>query len=261
MSRLGSLRGLRSTFATAVREALANRRGLWTQIGIMFANDCMWVAFWLLFFREVGAVRGWDADRVVLLLAVLTTSGGVVLGVFHNVRNIGQLVADGGLDAALALPVHPLPHLVVRKVQPIGLGDLVFGLALFAVAGDPSPGRTLVFVVGVVASSILLGSFLVLMGSLAFFAGRNEASELGFHSILVFSSYPVDVFSGVFKVLLYSAVPAGFVAAVPARLIDGFDARLALGYAAVVVGFAGLALTTFTFGLRRYTSGSTWSRA
>ncbi len=256
-----TVRGLRVTFATAVREALANVRGLWTQIAIMFANDCMWVAFWLLFFREVGAIRGWDTDRVMVLLAVLTTSGGIVLGVFHNVRNIGQLVADGGLDAALALPVHPLPHLLLRKVQPIGLGDLVFGLVLFVVAGDPTPTRTLVFALGVFVSSVLLGSFLVLLGSLAFFAGRNEASELGFHSILVFSAYPVDVFTGAFKVLLYSAVPAGFVAAVPARLIERFDLPLALGFGAVTVAFAVVAVATFDRGLRRYTGGGTWIRA
>ncbi len=256
-----TVRGLRVTFATAGREALANRRGLWTQITIMFVNDCMWVVFWLLFFREVGAIRGWDSERVMLLLAVLTTSGGVVLGLFHNVRNIGQLVADGGLDAALALPVRPLPHLLLRKIQPIGLGDLVFGLVLFATAGNPSPTRAALFGAGVVVSSLLLGSFLVLMGSLAFFAGRNEASELGFHSILVFSSYPVDVFSGAFKVLLYSAVPAGFVAAVPARLIDEFDPRLAIGFAGATATFATLATVTFAIGLRRYTSGGAWVRA
>ena len=36
----------------------------------------------------VGDVRGWDVDRVLLLLAVLCTSAGLVLGLLSNSRRI-----------------------------------------------------------------------------------------------------------------------------------------------------------------------------
>lgn len=249
------------TFRFAMQEAISNRLALSIQMGVMIVNDLVWVLFWIIFFRGVGAIRGWDVDQVLLLLAVLTTSGGIVLGLFHNVRNIGPLAASGGLDAALALPVHPLSHLLVRAVAPVNLGDLIFGLALFVYASHLDPGQTLVFVFCVVCSSVLMLSFLLLMGSLTFFVGRNEGGELGFHAILLFSSYPVDVFTGVFKVLLYTVVPAGFVTSVPVRLLDDFDPLLGLGLAAISAMFAVAAVATFGFGLRRYTSGATWVRA
>ena len=254
-------KALTGTMRAAMAEAWANRRGFWTQVLAMVVNDAAWVAFWILFFRRVGTIRGWDTSKVVLLLSVLTTTAGFVLGVFGNARRIGRLAVEGDLDAALALPVPPLPYLLVRRIDTTNLGDIAFGLILFAVAGHPTPARLAVFLLGVVTAATLLTGFLVATGSLAFFAGRNEAGELGFHAMLMFSAYPVDVFSGAAKALLYTVVPAAFVSTVPARLIDDFDLPLALTIVAVAVGFAATGWALFTAGLRRYTSGAVWTRA
>lgn len=255
------VKGLSATLRAALAEAWANRRGFWTQVLAMVVNDIVWVAFWVLFFRRVGTIRGWDTSKLMLLMAVLTTSAGLVLGVLGNAKRIGRLAMDGDLDAALALPVPTLPYMLVRRIDTTNLGDIAFGLVLFAVAGHPTPARVAIFVLGVVTAATLLTGFLVALGSLAFFAGRNEAGELGFHAMLMFSNYPVDVFSGAAKALLYTVVPAAFVGSVPARLIDDFDVRLALTIVAVAVGFAAAGWALFTVGLRRYTSGAVWTRA
>jgi ABC-2 type transport system permease protein len=252
---------LRETMRAALTEAWANRSAFWTQVMIMVVNDVAWIAFWLLFFHRVGSVRGWDSGRLMLLLAILTTTGGVVLGVFANARSIGQLVTSGELDAALALPVPTLPYLLVRRVNATNLGDVLFGVALFVVAGHPTLERTALFAAATLCAAVLLTGFLVLTGSLTFFAGRNDAGELSFHAILLLSSYPVDVFGGVARVLLYTALPAAFVASVPAKLLTSFDPVMAGTTAAVAVTFAVAGWVTFTAGLRRYTSGATWTRA
>jgi len=149
----------------------------------------------------------------------------------------------------------------VRRIEPINMGDLAFGVVLFAVVGNPTPQRTAIFVAVVLASAVLLTSFLVLTGALAFFLGRSESGELGFHAMLLLGAYPVDVFAGAVKVLLFTVVPAAFVAAVPARLIDDFDLVRAGELVAIAALFAMAASATFTVGLRRYTSGSVWTRA
>jgi ABC-2 type transport system permease protein len=255
------MRAIRATVRSAFAEAIANRSGFWTQLLAMAANDLVWVAFWLLFFGRVGSMRGWNAHRVLLLFAVLTTSGGIVLGFLSNARRVGRLAADGDLDAVLALPIPPLVYLLVRKVDAVNLGDLVFGVGLFLAAGSPSLERAAVYVCGVVASSLLLTGFLVAVGSLAFFSGRGEAGDFGLHAMLLLASYPADVFTGVTKALLYVVVPAAFVAAVPSRLVDSFDLGGAAVLGLVAVVFATLGWAMFTVGLRRYTSGSVWTRA
>lgn len=255
------MRGLLATMRSSLAEATANRASLASQMAVMILNDAVWIVFWWIFFQRVGDVRGWDLERMFLLQAVLTASGGISLGLLANARRVGSLAVEGGLDAVLALPVRPLAHLLVRRVEPTNLGDIAFGLTLFAVAGHPSVERTAIFVGAVVASAVLVTSCLVLAGSLAFFVGRNEGGELGFHAIVLLGSYPVDVFAGVAKVVLYTVVPAAFISTVPARLIDSFDAGSAVTLGLVAAIFAAAAWTTFTYGLRRYTSGAVWTRA
>lgn len=255
------MKGLRATAHGALLESWANRRGFWTQVVTMVVNDVAWVLFWLLFFHRVGSIRGWDTEQVLLLLAVFTTGAGFVLGFLANARSIGRLISGGELDAALALPVSTLAHLLVRRVNTTNIGDVAFGIALFLVAGGPTLPRTAVFAVGVVTSGALLTGFLIMTGSLSFFAGRDDAGELSFHAMLMFAAYPVDVFGGAAKVLLYTVVPAAFVSTVPARLIDSFDPRLAAAMVGVSMLFVAAGIVVFTVGLRRYTSGAVWTQA
>lgn len=252
---------LLATSRGAMAEAWANRSAFWTQVTIMVLNDLAWIPFWLLFFHRVGSVRGWSADGVLLLLAIVTTSAGLVLGVFANARSIGRLVAGGELDAALALPVATLPYLLVRRVNPSNIGDVLFGLALFVVAGHPTPQRAGLFLIGTVSAAVLLIGFLVMTGSSAFFAGRNDVGELSFQAMLLLSSYPVDVFGGAAKLLLYTVLPAAFVASVPAKQVESFQPLVAVATVGVAALFAAGGWITFRLGLRRYTSGAVWTRA
>jgi len=255
------VRPVAATLRSAFAEAWSNRAAFWSQIGAIVLNDVVWIIFWSLFFHRVGDMRGWDTESVLVLLSVLATSAGFTFGVLANGRRIGTLAADGDLDAALTLPVSPLGYLLVRRVEAVHLGDIGFGIVLFAVVGDPTPARVAMFVFGVAVAVIVLTGFLVLTGSMAFFTGRTTIAEMGFNAMMILSSYPVDIFVGASKVLLYSIVPAAFVAAVPARLIDDPSAADVGGLvlAAVVFGVAGW--TAFALGLRRYTSGAAWTRA
>src|SRR5207247_2024395 len=120
--------------------------------------------------------------------------------------------------------VDTLAYLLVRNVSSVNVGDLLFGPALFAIAGHPNPERTLVFVVGSLCGTIVFVSFLVLLGSLTLFgAGRGEQSEFGFQALLILASYPIDLFGGGVKLLMFTAIPAAFVTGVPAHLIDRFS--------------------------------------
>lgn len=252
---------VRPTLAAALRETLARRTSFWIQVGIMVLNDVAWIGFWFLFFHRVGPVRGWDRSGILLLLAVLTTAGGTVLGLLDNVRNIPTMITDGRLDATLLLPVGPLRHLLVRSVRPVNIGDMGFGVVLFLVAGHPTPLRILVFLAGSACGAAVLAGFLVFAGSLTFFTGRREAGDLGFNAMLLLGAYPAEVFTGVTRSLLYVVVPAAFIASVPAQVVLHFDATRAATLVGAAIGFATLGWATFTIGLRRYTSGATWTDA
>src|SRR4051812_22989427 len=251
-----------ATFRTAVRDAWANRRSFWVQVGVMVANDLAWVVFWVLFFDRVGSLRGWDAQRTLLLFSILCTTAGLSLGLLANARRIGQLAGDGELDSVLALPVPTLPYLLARRIDTALLGDLIFGPLLFLASGRPGPERIALFVAGALCGACVLVGFLVVAGSLTFWlGGRGAQADLGFQAILILASYPLDVFGGATKLVLFTAVPAAFVTGLPTRLVDEFTVTTALalgGAAAVAIALSGL---VFGLGLRRYTSGALFVRA
>jgi len=249
------------TWAGSLAEAWTNRRGFWVQVWAMVANDIVWVLFWLFFFRRFDSIRGWEFHDLVVLQAVLTTAGGFVLGLLANSRLIGQAIADGELDAALGLPVPTLPYLLVRRIDVTFIGDIIFGVSLFFILADPTPIRLAVFVTSTVASAAVIVGFLVLIGSTAFFIGRSEVGDLGFHALILFASYPIDLFGSRARFLLYAVIPAGFVSGVPVRLLSEFDWRWALALVAVATGLMTAAVVAFNRGLRRYTSGSVWTSA
>jgi ABC-2 type transport system permease protein len=254
-------RALGLTWRAAWLEAWSNQRGFWSQILLMCVNNAVFVVFWVVFFQEVETLQGWDIDRVLLLVAVLTTVAGVVIGLLHNVRRLGYLAADGGLDAALSLPVPTLAHLALRRVEPVSVGDLLFGVALFLGFGSPTPMRLLIFIFGVATATAVLVGFFMMIGSLSFFVGRSDSSDVGLQSVLLFAHYPIDIYSGVARLFLYVIMPAGFISAVPAKLIEEFDPMWAALAALAAAVFLGLGRQAFVTGLRRYTSGAVWTDA
>jgi len=74
--------------------------------------------------------------------------------------------------------------------------------------------------------------------------------------LVIFAVYPSTIFRGWLKVVLYTAIPAGFVTYLPVTLLREFSwPRLGAILGAAVV-YAGIAVLVFGAGLRRYASGS-----
>ena len=251
-----------STLRLALANSWANRASFLLQTAFMIINDGTWLVFWALFFGRVGHISGWTLSDAMVLFAILYTVGGVALGWVANSRRIGHLAADGAFDEVLVLPVSPLAFVLSRRVDAANMGDFVAGFVVFALWGHPTLERACLFLLGVVAGSAVLASFLILCGCLVFFiGGRGEVGDLGFNAIIIFASYPVDLFSGGIKILLFTAVPAAFVTGLPANLVRHFDLGTAVLLLAVAVGASLLARFVFALGLRRYSSGSLWAQS
>ena len=75
-------------------------------------------------------------------------------------------------------------------------------------------------------------------------------------ALITFSTYPMNIFSGTVRLLLFTIIPAGFISFVPLQLLKQFTWLLLGG----MVGFTALIVTVavgiFSLGLRRYESGN-----
>lgn len=244
---------MRTNFAMAVEY----RSSFVTQVIGMMINNSMWVFFWILYFEKFPVLNGWGRQDLLVLWAVITFSFGLAFGLFAQALRLSELITQGQLDYYLALPKNVLLHILVGQIRPANLGDLFFGPLLLLLFVDMSPMKWLWFVVGgILAGSIYL-SFFVIVGSLAFFMGSSEGLSSGVGNALIhFSTYPTRIFDGWTRVILFTLIPAAFIAEVPVDLVRRFDVQDLVTMLGAAFVFGSIAVLIFYRGLRKYESGN-----
>jgi ABC-2 type transport system permease protein len=93
--------------------------------------------------------------------------------------------------------------------------------------------------------------------SLAFWVGNTSLLTVqAINAIVTFSLYPITLFDGSAKFILFTILPAAFIGAVPVEFVRAFDWTTLLQLLAATLIFLSLAVFLFHRGLRRYESGS-----
>lgn len=237
--------------------AMAYRGAFFLQVFGMVLNNTMLLFFWWVLFKQLPTLQGWDLSQVMILFAVLAFGFGVANVVCGNAFLVARVIVRGDLDYYLALPADPLVHLLVSRMSISAWGDMAFGLVVYLVAApDPWRSLPLFLLLGVLAGLVMV-SFGVLVGSLAFWVGNadNLASQ-AVNALITFGLYPIEIFPGAVQWLLYTLIPAAFVGSMPAGLLSDFSwGRLGL-MLAFTTGLTLAARLVFQWGLRRYESGN-----
>ncbi len=237
--------------------AMEYRIAFLTQMIGMMLNNAIYFIFWLIFFDRFEQVRGWGLNEMLLLFGVVATGFGLGVYLFGNVMRLAEVIAGGRLDYYLSLPRPVLLHLLASQSRPSGLGDVCYGLISFALAGQLTPDAIARFLLGSLVSMTVFISFLILVQSLAFWLGNTALLTMqATNAILTFSLYPITLFDGTAKFLLFTILPAAFIGAVPAGFVRAFSWSALGQLLAAALFFLLLATITFNRGLRRYESGS-----
>lgn len=242
---------------TNLLAAMEYRASFLSQVLGMMLNNAVYFAVWIVFFDRFKEVRGWDLHDMVLLFAIVATGFGLAAFLFGNGLVLADVIAGGGLDYYLALPRPVLLHVLASRSRVSGLGDLAYGLLTFALADTFGPAGVARFVLASVLSMVVFLSFLVLVQSLTFWIGNS--SMLGaqtINALLTFSMYPITLFDGTAKFMLFTLLPAAFIGTVPAQLVRQFT-WTGLAQLLIAAGLLlALAVAVFQRGLRKYESGS-----
>jgi ABC-2 type transport system permease protein len=239
------------------QSALEYRLSFASQVFAMLLNDLMWLIFWLAYFGRFQVVAGWGRDDIVMLWTVVAAGFGLGTTLCGNVFRLAGMIVRGELDFYLALPKPVLPHALISRMSLTAPGDIAFGLIVFSVLVQPTPVQVLLFLLFMVTTATILVSFGVITQSLAFWLGNAEglAQQLT-NALISFSTYPTVIFSSTVKLLLFTLIPAGFIAYVPVQLLREFSWPLFGGLLAFAISMIVAAATVFRYGLRRYESGN-----
>lgn len=252
-----TLRFIGAYTAANVQAAMEYRISFWMQILTMVANDGLWLFFWYTYFHQFPLVHGWQNTDIVVIWAVAACGFGLSVGVFGNAPKLAILIMNGGLDAYLGMPRYVLLHASISASDPTAWGDILFAVGSFLVLVRPNPLQIALFILLVLMGAFIFTAFTVIFCSLAFFVGNTDglAQQLR-NALITFSTYPMNLFSGVVRLMLFTVIPAGFISFIPLQLLHQFTLPLLGGMIGFTLLIVLLAVTIFERGLRRYESGN-----
>ena len=240
-----------------ISSAMEYRFSFWSQVLFMILNNIFLLFFWWVFFDNFPAVQGWGFNDILLLYALSAGSFGVASMFAGNSLHLGDTIANGELDFYLLLPVDPLFNAVTARMQVSAVGDLAFALVLAPIALGWNPISLLLFLLMLICGGLILTAFWTITGSLSFFWGHNQGiASLAANAIIMFSTYPEYIFTGAVRVMLFTLIPAAFVAHVPLSLLREFTwpkAAMMLGATLMIML---IARWSFALGVRKYESGN-----
>jgi ABC-2 type transport system permease protein len=237
----------------AIRMSFADRANFWIQLAGMTINNGFILLLWFLFFAGFRSVGGWRLADMALMIGILATTVGIA-GVFAGgYRDLAAAILRGEPDALLTQPRAILPRLLARESIASAWGDVMTGvvlLASFAAIGWADLPVLLLALAGSLAVFLATG---VMFASLAFWVrGARSFSRDVVDFVILLSSYPGSIYSGAMKVVVYTIVPAGFVALVPVAVLREPGPRELLTLAGAAACYLALASAVFLAGLRRY---------
>lgn len=262
---MGALKDLGKTlrliglyFKVNLASAMEYRGSFWLQAFGMALSNGSFVFFWWIAFQQIGgSIGGYDFKDVMFIWAVTSSAFGAANIFFANMNGITRIIINGELDTFLLQPKDVLISLLCAKTSLGAWGDLGYGVILMALTQGPSKMAWGMFMAGVIVGGLLMTAVAVTAHSLTFYFG--DAALIGGMAqefVLNFSLYPVGIYRGFVRVLMYTVIPAFFMVHLPLKLVRDFSWSGLIALLGVCIVYCSFAYWFFYRGLRKYESGN-----
>lgn len=220
------------------------------------------VGLWFVFTKTDNLV-GWRPAELLTVVGVYLLVGGLTRVVIQpSLTRFMEDVRLGTLDFTLTKPVDAQMLSSVRQVQIWKGIDILFGLAVLAVAltqlgRSIGPGAAVAFLVALVCGVTIVSCFLMILATCSFWFMRLDNIFNIFQSMYEAGRWPVGIYPPWLRGTLTFLVPVGFAVTVPA---EGLTGRLSwptlLGAVALALLLPILSRQFWKFGVRRYAGAS-----
>lgn len=223
----------------------------------MFINNGVYLVFWMLFFDRFQEVKGYQLEQIFLLFGFVALGFGIAYTFAGNAGRLAEFIAQGRLDYYLTLPRPVLPHILFSRMGSFSIGDLTFGLMMYFFVGQFDLISPVLYLLCAVLAAVIFVSFSVITGCAAFYIGNANFLHMQLQNAMItFSLYPMGLFQGTIRLILFTLIPAAFVGAVPVEIVQTRSIELLLGMVGIAIFSVFLMTFVFHVGLRRYESGS-----
>lgn len=242
-----------------VKSNISNKKSFTIQTVAMFINNFVFLIFWeILFSNKGGSINGVVMADILYLWSIPTIGYGIVFFCFGGVDTLVKDIVEGNLDIYLTKPKNSLISQLTSKSVLSAMGDLVFGAVIGIIAVHGNIFKYIWLLVLGIISGVILLSVVVIVRLIAFWLGDiTNACQKYTHSLLItLTIYPEQMFPGFMKIIMYTAIPAMYVAHIPVSLMDTFSPVWFAVFIAAAIVFPILMGIIYQKGLKKYESGN-----
>lgn len=258
------IRIIASLLRARISRQLIYRASFWTAFWVDMFVFVMQLLVFSAIYTRIESIAGWTLPHMAIFMGTFTMLDGLYMCTyFFGVLNIPDKIRSGGLDLYLTKPVDTLFLLSVERMDFGSILITIPGALMVAWgAGQLGIHLTLGLFLGYALiftiMYLLMYCLMVVLRVPAFWLLRTQAfNEL--ESALVDFSFriPGVALRGVWKALLYVALPYGLMATFPTQFLTGtLELRHWLLAIGVLAGFWVLMLVLWRSGVKHYGSAS-----
>ncbi len=240
----------------ALMKEMLNKATFISNIVFMFLNNAAFIIEWQVFFSLSSSFGGYTMHKVLLLWSLAAGIYGISNFFFRDSYFLSDIISDGRLDTYLVQPRNVLINSITGNVEVSSIGDIIYSIIILLIC-KPSFYEFILFIFFTIIGALVLTSFVVILGSLAFFIKKSDMiSDSMTNLVISFSTYPGSIFKVITKLLLYTIVPVGIISYMPIEVISNFNLFNFLIIIAYAVFMIFLAFYIFNKGLKRYSSSN-----
>lgn len=228
-----------------------------------FLTQFTGIAFLYLVFEQIPVLEGWSLEQLIFIYGFAQIPRGLDHLLTDNIWMLAwQYVVNGKFDQYMLRPMNLYLQIIFEKLQPDALGELLVGTILIVISlgkGIVIMDLThlLLFVVSVIAGSVIYTAIKLLFASFAFWMKVSGAVLYTAYQFADFAKYPTEIYVGGVRFIITWVIPFAFVAYLPASyfLQPHVSALATIGVECILaVVFFAVAYGVFLWGTRAYES-------
>lgn len=204
-----------------VKTVLQSKTDFFVGLSGFLISQAAGLAFLYLVFEQIPAMKDWSLEQMLFIYGFAQIPRGIDHLLTDNLWMVGwQMVIKGTFDKYILRPMNIFFQIVCEKVQFDALGELLVGCIFVgrAVANGTvqvTVPKTLLFVVSVVAGTVIYTSVKLFLASLAFWLKDSSPLMTTAYDVADFAKYPVEIYARPIRIVLMTILPFAFVAYIP----------------------------------------------
>ena len=226
------------------------------QTVFMFVNNGFYLIFWnVVFGISNNQTNGIEMKEIYYLWSIPTISYGIVYLLFGGIATISKNIITGGLDSYLTQPKNIFINVATSRCDFSACGDLLYGLVLGIAVSSTIFDYISILGYSILAAIIHIATIVIIRSLAVFLGDIEEMAERYEHTFLInFSVYPQEIFGKVVKFILFTIVPAGYIAHLPVSLMMKFNLKSFIALILSTIIYAIIAIVMFKKARKNYES-------